>query len=119
MGDHNGNTEISVRLLLDTESLTVRDFLCTGTCRHRIAEECSSSTHMVFLYRGVYMRHVGRKDVMADANQVLFFNESEGYRISHPVDGGDGCISLGLSTPLMQELAPREQLQEGGPVVFK
>jgi len=49
----------------------------------------------------------------------LFFNASESYRISHPVDGGDACISLGLGSSLLDELAPKEQVQEGGSLVFK
>jgi AraC-like DNA-binding protein len=73
---------------------------------------------MVFPYRGVYVRHVGRSDSVAEANQVLFFNESESYRISHPVDGGDACISLALGEPLLRELAPREHLRAAGPLVF-
>jgi AraC-like DNA-binding protein len=73
---------------------------------------------MVFPYRGVYVRHVGRSDSVAEANQVVFFNESESYRISHPVEGGDACISLALGEPLLRELTPREHLRAAGPVVF-
>jgi len=73
---------------------------------------------MVFLYRGVYIRHVGRKDAVADANQVVFFNASEGYRISHPVEGGDACISLALDELLLRELVPKEHLRAEGPLAF-
>ena len=120
MANHqHADPEISVSLLLDTESLTARDILCRGECRHRSEEECVTATHLVFPYRGVYVRHVGRKDSVAEANQVLFFNESESYRISHPVGGGDACISMKLDASLLQELAPKEQLHEGGSLVFK
>jgi AraC-like DNA-binding protein len=111
-------SEISVRLLLHTKTMAVRDMICGGKCRHRSAEECSTATHMVFPYRGVYVRHVGRTDSVAEANQVLFFNESESYRISHPVEGGDACISLALGEPLLRELAPKEHVRAGGPAVF-
>jgi AraC-like DNA-binding protein len=111
-------SEISVRLLLHTKTVALRDMVCRGKCRHRSAEECSTATHMVFPYRGVYVRHVGRSDSVAEANQVLFFNESESYRISHPVEGGDACISLTLGEPLLQELAPKEQVRPGGRLVF-
>jgi AraC-like DNA-binding protein len=73
---------------------------------------------MVFPYRGVYVRHVGRSDSVAEANQVVFFNESESYRISHPVEGGDACISLALGEPLLRELASGEHLRAAGPLVF-
>jgi hypothetical protein len=42
----------------------------------------------VFPYRGVYVRHLGLDQAVAEANQVLFFNAGEGYRVSHPVPGG-------------------------------
>ena len=105
-------------LLLDARTVTVRDIVCRGTCKHRSPEECASATHLVFPYRGVYVRHVGRQDAVAEANQVLFFNDAEGYRISHPVEGGDACLSLGLSAPLLAELAPKEQVHGGDLPVF-
>ena len=111
-------SDISVRLLLHTKTLSLRDMVCHGKCRHRSAEECPTATHMVFLYRGVYIRHVGRSDAVADANQVVFFNESETYRISHPVEGGDACISLALDEPLLRELAPKEHVRAQGPLTF-
>ena len=109
---------ISVRQLLDTQILALRDMVCSGECKHKSAEECATATHMVFPYRGVYIRHVGRSEAVAEANQVLFFNESEGYRISHPVDGGDACVSLALSEPLLRELLPKERVPASGPLVF-
>ena len=88
--------EVEVRTLLSTSILTVKDVVCRGTCRHRSEEECTTDTRLVFPYRGVYMRHVGRDDAVAEANQVLFFNAWEGYRVSHPVAGGDACLDLAI-----------------------
>jgi AraC-like DNA-binding protein len=118
MADEHENSEISVQLLLQTKTVSLRDMVCRGKCRHRSAEECATATHMVFPYRGVYVRHVGRSDSVAEANQVVFFNESESYRISHPVDGGDACISLALGESLLREIAPKEHLRAAGPPVF-
>jgi AraC-like DNA-binding protein len=67
----------------------------------------------------VYVRHVGRNDAVAEANQVLFFNQAEAYRISHPVQGGDACLSLSISEPLLRELAPRDQVCEGSALAFR
>jgi pimeloyl-ACP methyl ester carboxylesterase len=86
-------TEPPVQLLLDTKTVTLRDIVCRGECRHKSAEECAHATNLVFPYRGVYVRHVGRDDSVAEPNQVLFFNHAEGYRVSHPI-GGDACLSL-------------------------
>jgi AraC family transcriptional regulator len=111
--------EFEVNRLLNTDTATLRNVRCGGTCRHRGAEECASTTHLVFPYRGVYMRHVGGDQAVADANQVLFFNAGEGYQISHPITGGDSSLSLGLSEPLLRELAPSAILNGRGPLGFR
>jgi AraC-like DNA-binding protein len=98
-------SELSVKTLLETNIVTLRDVICRGSCRHRSPEECSSAPHMVFPYRGVYVRYLGRSEAVAEANQVLFFNRGEGYQISHPVAGGDACLSLFIAEPARAELA--------------
>jgi AraC-like DNA-binding protein len=111
--------DLSARLLLNTRTVAIRDIVCGGECRHKSAEECSGATHLVFPYRGVYVRHVSGHDTVAEANQVLFFNQGESYRISHPVRGGDACLSLTIREPWLHELAPREQLREGHLPAFR
>lgn len=112
-------SELSVHLLLRTDTLAIRDVVCSGECRHRSAEECSSHTHLVFPYRGVYVRHLGRDLAVAEANQVLFFNRDEAYRVSHPVAGGDACLVLALDEPWLRELVPKSQVREGGTLAFR
>jgi AraC family transcriptional regulator len=107
------------RLLLCTQTIAVQDVHCSGLCRHRSDEECASATHLVFPYRGLYLRHVGNDQSAADANHVLFFNADEGYQISHPVEGGDANLSLTLSQGLLDELVPRSLLQTGGALRFR
>ena len=104
--------EFVVSRLLDTPTLAVRRVLCAGQCRHRSAEECSAATHLVFPYRGTYLRHVGSDQAVADANHVLFFNAGEAYQVSHPVTGGDACLVLALSQPLLRELTPADLAQK-------
>jgi AraC-like DNA-binding protein len=108
-----------VHHLLQTASLTVRHVRCGGACRHRGAEECASATHLVFPYRGVYLRHVGREQAVADANHVLFFNAAEGYQISHPVAGGDRSLVFALREDLLRELAPAHLLTSAGALRFQ
>jgi AraC family transcriptional regulator len=110
--------EFAVQLLLKTPSVTVRDVCCRGSCRHQSAEECADATELVFPYRGVYARHLGRDQAIAEANQVLFFNAGEGYRVSHPVPGGDACLSLAIGEPLLRELAPKALLRDGAGLAF-
>jgi AraC family transcriptional regulator len=103
-------SEFEVTRLLGTDSVALRDVRCAGECRHPSVEECVSTTHLVFPYRGVYLRHVGGDQTVADANHVLFFNAGEGYQVSHPVAGGDASLSLTLSEHILRELAPASLL---------
>jgi AraC-like DNA-binding protein len=111
--------EFSVQLLLNTKTATIRDVVCHGECRQKSAEEYTHSTHLVFPYRGVYMRHVGQDDAVAEANQVLFFNAEETYRVSHPVEGGDASLSLTIDESLLHELTPKEHLRPERRLAFR
>jgi AraC-like DNA-binding protein len=111
--------QLSARRLLRTEIVTIQDVVCRGECRHKSPEESSRCTHLVFPYRGVYVRHLGSDDAVAEANQVLFFNQGESCRVSHPVEGGDASLVLELGEPLLRELVPRDQVREGGILGFR
>jgi len=111
-------SELSVQQLLSTPTASVSDVICRGACRHRSAEECTKATHLVFPYRGIYLHHVGRNDVVAESNQVLFLNAEEGYRISHPISGGDACLSISIDENRWRELAPKEHLRDGAVARF-
>src|SRR5262245_61461771 len=110
--------DVTVRLLLTTPLVLITDVQCAGRCRHLSDEESTNATHIVFPYRGIYVRHLGRDDAVAEANQVLFFNAREGYRVSHPVPGGDASLDIVLSEPILDELSPRRLLHENR-VVFR
>ena len=73
----------------------------------------------MFPYRGVYVRHLGHDQAVAEANQVLFFNVAEGYRVSHPIAGGDASLTLVVSEPLLHEIAPRTLLHDGAALAFR
>jgi len=110
--------DFTVQTLLSTPAVTVTDIACPGACRHKTEEEHATVTHLVFPYRGVYMRHLGQDDAVAEANQVLFFNALEGYCISHPVAGGDACLDLAIEDSVLRELAPRGMTREGERLTF-
>jgi len=111
--------EFVVDSLLRTPTVTVRDTYCKGTCRRQSAEECTTTTQLVFPYRGVYVRHVGREQAVGEANQVLFFNAFEGYRISHPVPGGDASLTLVISEAMLRELAPAAFVRDTAMLSFR
>lgn len=112
-------SELAVKTLLSTPIVSVRDVCCQGTCRHKSPEEFATATHLVFPYRGVYMRHLGQEDAVAEANQVLFFNKNDGYKVSHPINGGDSCLTLQVDEELLRELAPKELLRDGPTLAFR
>lgn len=111
--------EFSVQILLSSPEMTLRDVVCRGSCRHKSPEECATATHLVFPYRGTYVRHVGQDNAVADANQLMLFNPGEGYRISHPIAGGDASLSLALEEGLLRELVPKEYLRSGDDLLFR
>jgi AraC family transcriptional regulator len=111
--------EVIAQSLLKTQLVTIRDVHCEGRYRHHSEEESTNTIHMVFPYRGIYVRHLGRDDAVAEANQVLLFNAHEGYRVSHPVPGGDASLDLVVSEPVLDELSPRSLLRETGGVAFR
>jgi AraC-like DNA-binding protein len=108
-----------VSRLLDTGTVAVRDVHCRGNCRHRSAEECASGTHFVFPYRGVYLRHVGSDQAVADANHVLLFNRGEAYQVSHPIAGDDSSLDVSLSDEWVRELAPQSLLNRGDTLALR
>jgi AraC family transcriptional regulator len=105
--------------LLETPTLAVRDVRCLGAVRDSARDEYADDTQLVFPYCGAYVRHLGHDDAVAEANQVLFFNAGEAYRVSHPVTGGDSSLTLAVADPLMRELAPAALLREGAPLRFR
>src|SRR5581483_1847055 len=102
--------DFDARALLVTETASVWDVACPGGCKHRSDEECVAVTHLVFPYRGVYVHHVGRAETVAEANQLVILNEDEPYRVSHPFEGGDACLSVAISPAVLLELAPQHYL---------
>jgi AraC family transcriptional regulator len=112
-------SERTSQSLLTTPTVAIRDVCCQGSCRHQSAEECTATVHLVFPYRGVYVRHLGTDDAVAEANQVLFFNRGEGYRVSHPVPGGDASLDVVIAGPLLHELAPRSFLRDTRALAFR
>src|SRR5229473_2213908 len=112
-------SEFVVQSLLKTPTVAIRDTYCQGSCRHQTTEECTATTQLVFPYRGVYVHHLGPDQAVAEANQVLFFNADEGYRISHPVAGGDASLSLAISESLLREMAQPDLVRESATLAFR
>lgn len=105
-----GLPHFQVQLLLQTPLVAVRDVWCPGGSAHRDAPETSSRTHLVYPYRGTYVRHVGGEASVADAGHVLLFNAGQAYQISHPYPGSDASLVLDIDPALLREIAAPELL---------
>ena len=112
-------SEFDVQSLLKTSTVTVRDVCCKGSFARLSAEEYTITTQLVFPYRGVYVRHLGDDQAVAEANQVLFFNANEGYRVSHPVPGGDASLTLIIRESELAEMASPALLRDGASPAFR
>jgi AraC-like DNA-binding protein len=110
---------LDVRRLFESATLAISDVRCSGTCRHRSPAECAGATHLVFPYRGVFVRHVGQVETVAEGNQLVFFNDDQDYAISHPVGGGDACLSIAIDQDNLRELSPKDQLDGGARTTFR
>ena len=74
--------------------VSIADIRCRPTDRGCGEEEFTGAASLAFVRSGVFCKHVGRDELIADSNHLVFFNAGEPYRVSHPVDGGDECTSL-------------------------
>ena len=117
--DDSSVPEFAADSLLETPSVQIRDVYCQGSCRGQSPEEYATTTQLVFPYRGVYVRHLRGDQAVAEANQVLFFNAFEGYRVSHPVPGGDASLTLAVTEPLLREVSPPALLVNRQDLAFR
>src|SRR5262245_15945371 len=111
--------DFTAQTLLNSPAIQLWDVCCSGSRREESAEEAVAATQLVFPYRGVYVRRVGPDEAVAEANQVLFFNAEETYRVSHPVCGGDASLALVICDGILSELASPPLLQRGTGLRFR
>jgi AraC-like DNA-binding protein len=111
--------ELCTEALLDTPSVRLVDVQCRGGHAHAGGEERAGSTQMVFPYRGIFVRHLGGEEAVGEPNQVLLFNADDGYRVSHPVQGGDSCLAMTVGEAVLREVAPATLLRTRAPVAFR
>lgn len=77
----------------------------TGPRCHRPGRDDYSPCYQVCLpYRGAFVWHVGRDDVLADPNRVVFVTGDEPFRMSRPVEGGYAELIVTVATEMLCEL---------------
>lgn len=95
------------RLLFESMGVALVDFRCQAGVEPAGAEEPNSTHSVVLVRRGVFQRTRGRETLVADSNDVLFFNAGQPWRFSHPLPGGDDCTILALEAGRALELVAR------------
>jgi AraC-like DNA-binding protein len=90
--------------LFDGPGIRVAEFRCRAERQGRGPEEHNLTHSIVFVRRGLFVRERLREQVIADANQILFFNAGQPYHIAHPLRGGDDCTILEVPPALALEL---------------
>jgi hypothetical protein len=79
--------------LLDGAVALVEQMRFTGAPGRKAAVGFSPEFRVAFPCRGLLVWHVGRDDVVCDANQVLFVTAGERYRMSEPLPGATATSS--------------------------
>jgi len=101
---------LSIQPLHHSASVSVYDVCCRPRDLQRGAEEWSLAHQVVFPRRGIFERETGGRRLLADVNQVLFFNREESYRVAHPGGCGDDCTVF-----VFDDRLSREAVQEWDP----
>lgn len=103
-GGQNGQTR---RVLFRGLGACVVDFRCRVDVEPLGKEEPNPTHSIVFVRRGLFARADREGTLVADANQILFFNEGQPYRYAHPLAGGDDCTILALDDRSVRAAAER------------
>jgi AraC-like DNA-binding protein len=99
-------SKIEIRSLRSGPEVAVND-ICWQTDRHGFdcfPEEQAPAHTLVFMRTGICTMRIGCRELVADANHVLFLNRGQVYSVAHPVDGGDDCTTYEFDPDLVQEV---------------
>jgi AraC-like DNA-binding protein len=101
-------------------AVTIADLRCAGHDTPGGHEEHPAMHEVVVPRRGAYIRELRGESGWVDAGTVTFAHPDEGYRVRHPMPGGDVCTVFSLSADAARELLgpdarfPRAQTPLGG-----
>jgi AraC-like DNA-binding protein len=95
---------LSSAALLTTPDLKVRDLRCAHARGGWSATEVSRHAAIIFPRRGSFRRRGTHGDEVIEPGVAYFQRAGEEEEFAHPHDGGDRCISVGLSDTLVASL---------------
>jgi AraC-like DNA-binding protein len=110
--EHGFMSGLSFEQLLQTATVTVWDTVCDGGGEHAADVPWGTIPHLVYPYRGLFVRHHGDDLCVAEAGQVLLSNANAGYRTRHPVPGGDASLVVQVEQSMLREVTPRALLRD-------
>ena len=86
--------QLEAAIRLQTSLVEVTSVVCGSPSAPAGGEEWNDLPQVVLPRRGVFMLHRDRESALADPVSALVFGADQHYRVSHPVDGGDECLTL-------------------------
>jgi AraC-like DNA-binding protein len=95
---------IAFHALYESPLVRVQDYHCRACRGGPTVEEHSCSNNIVLLRHGAFCKHFGRRSIVADANQAVFFSAESTYRVSHPADCGDRGTVFALSQRVLNDI---------------
>src|SRR6478735_3150546 len=100
---HDPLETLCIHALHTSASVSVYDVLCRPHDKQRGPEERPLTHQIVFPRRGVFEFESRGEKLIADANQILFFNRDQGYRVAHPAGAGDDCTVFAFDDRLLRD----------------
>jgi AraC family transcriptional regulator len=95
----------TVRMMYATGGLALGEFRCgPGHARWRRLNRIGAEPHVVFPHAAVEITQVGRAPLLADRNQIVFYNAGQPYRraLRHPA--GDRSVFVVVAAALLPDL---------------
>lgn len=90
-----GFEPIRYATLHESALVRVQDYVCRASAGGPSAEEEHPRNSIVLMRQGAFRKHLGKRSVVADVNQAVFFSKGSTPRVSHPADSGDrGTVFL-------------------------
>jgi AraC-like DNA-binding protein len=100
---------ITSRDLFESDQLCVSECVCRSQRGGCGGEEAATKHTFVFVRSGLFVHHSRRRDearersLVGDPTRVLLFSKGLPYRVSHPLEGGDTCVTFTPSAGLLRE----------------
>ncbi len=104
----------TIHTLFRGSTLKILDYRCSGEERGKAEEEWPDTFQIALPRRGVYVHRDARGTVVADPNQVIFFNRNQPYEVTHPLPGGDASTVFILKEGIVRELLEAAQPWRSG-----